>query len=442
MPIPTRRRPPPRLRLPRSSAERRRRSTLIAGAAAYAAAELAAGLLIGRLFEWGRAEALLFFAFRPWLLVVAAWLVSRFDLRRRILFYLLALGIAGLAESLLLIALGGNPWLEMLRGWAAGAIAAAVADGLVQLGGRFVGRIGRVAGAALGFTLLLVPHAQAPYETIALGATGPRSAPQKPALLLMTALPLVWGETGPFDPDSRPAEAYLALKDEFEVRPLDFVDAAGLRRARLMLIAQPRALAPDELVALDAWVRGGGRVLILVDPDLAWPSGLPLGDPRRPPPVSLLAPLLDHWGLALEPAASGPVLDGLDDGGMLRRLALDGPARFRIARGGCRSFGRPYLVFCNVGAGKVLLVADADLLRDDLWASPGRRGSERHRRLADNPLVVAGWLDRLGGLDRERVARPVRWQRPGANRGLALALGSLPILAVFVAAFLLRRRPA
>jgi hypothetical protein len=439
MPTPIPRRPPPRRRLRRSSADRRRRSLPVA-AAFYAGAELAAGLFVGRLFDWGRAEALLFFAFRPWLLLAAAWFVCRFDLRRRLLFYILALGLAGLAESLLLRALGGDPWLEMLRGWAAGALAAAYADVLVQLGARFAGRVGRFAGVALGCALLLVPAVQTPYEAIALGATGPRSAGEKPALLLMTALPLVWGETGPFDPESRPAAAYLALKDEFDVRPIDYADAAALHRARLLLIAQPRALAPEELVALDAWVRGGGRVLILVDPDLAWPSALPLGDPRRPPPVSLLAPLLDHWGVTLEPTAAGHLLDRVGEGEEVRRLSLDGPGRFRIASGGCRSFGRAYVAYCRIGAGRALLVADADLLRDDLWAPPGPRGTERHRRLADNALVVADWLDALAGRDRERAAQAVLWQRPGSSRGLALALGALPILAGFAAAFLLRRR--
>jgi hypothetical protein len=56
---------------------------LFAGAAAFAAAELAAGLLIGRFFASGRAEALLFLAFRPALLLVAALLAARFDRRQQ-----------------------------------------------------------------------------------------------------------------------------------------------------------------------------------------------------------------------------------------------------------------------------------------------------------------------------------------------------------------------
>ena len=428
--------------MPRHSADPSRRSTLIAGAAAFAAAELGAGLLVGRFFDWGRAEALLFFAFRPWLLVFAAWLVARFDLARRLLFYGLALGLAGLAESLLLVGVGGDPWLELLRGWAAGALAAAVADLLVQLGRRFGGDIGRRVGAAVGLALILVPGALRPYEAIAIGPTASHPSARKPPLLLMSALPLVWGEGGPFDPESRPAAAYLALKDEFDIRPLDYADDAGVRRARLMLVAQPRALAPEELVALDRWVRGGGRMLVLVDPELAWPSALPLGDPRRAPPVSLLAPLLGHWGAVLQPAATpGLTLDQPAVGSSVRRrLALDAPGRFGLSGSACRRGDRPWLALCAIGAGRALLVADADLLRDELWAAPGPRGGERHLRLADNPLVVADWLDGLVGVQRERAAPPVSWQRPGANRWLALGLGAAPILAAWGAAFLLRRR--
>ena len=66
----------------------------------------------------------------------------------------------------------------------------------------------------------------------------------KPELTLMTGLPLVWGETGPFDPASRPAAAYASLRREFAVRPIDYLDAPALGDSRLLLLAQPRTLAP------------------------------------------------------------------------------------------------------------------------------------------------------------------------------------------------------
>jgi hypothetical protein len=409
----------------------------------FAAAELAAGLLVGRLFAWGRAEPLLFFAFRPWLLLAGGWFVAAFGWRSRAGFYVLALLLAGVAESLLLQALGGDSWTEMLRGWAAGALAAVVIDLSLQLGRKLEGRVGQALAAAAVAALLLVPGGQRPYEWLALGQSQLRAVSQKPPLLLLSGLPLVWGETGPFDPDSRPAAAYQALQREYDVRPIDYVDARALRGARLMLVAQPRALTPQELVAFDDWIRGGGRALILVDPVLGWPSELPLGDPRRPPPVSLLGPLLDHWGVSLEPAPSERLtIDHFRDGGDLRRLALESPGRFHVSGTECRPGSRPWFVRCTLGAGRALLVADADLLRDDLWAAPGAHGAERALRLADNPLVLTGWLDRLAGVQRQRSELPVQWQGPEANHGIALLRGALPILLAFAAALLLRRRGA
>lgn len=402
---------------------------LLAGAAAFAAAELAAGLLIGRFFDWGRAEALLFLAFRPPLLLAVVLLAARYGGRSRVALYGLALLAAGLGESLLLAALAGAPWLEMLRGWAAGAGLVLMLDLAIQVGRRIRGRAGQAAAAALAALLLFLPGALAPYEALVLGPTGARPSAARPVLLLMTGLPIVWGETGPFDPASRPAAAYRLLRHEYAVRPLDHLDARSLSGGRLMLLAQPRALEPTELVAIDGWVRRGGRLLVLVDPALRWPSRLPPGDLRRPPSASRLSPLLDHWGLRLETAPARPlVVDHLRAGPATRRLALAAPGRFVALGERCRVGPRDFLASCRIDAGRVLLVADADLMHDGLWTGPGRRGAERHARQADNGLLIADWLDRLAGLDRRRAARPVRWLRPGTDPSRALLLAALPIL--------------
>ena len=182
---------------------------------------------------------------------------------------------------------------------------------------------------------------------------------------------------------------------------------------------------------------------MLADPDLVWPSRLPLGDVRRPPPASLLSPLLDHWGLRLEAAPAREVrIAYLRDGPRPRRLALDAPGRWQPTGTACRVAELDYLAVCAIGAGRAFLVADADLLRDGLWAAPVARGTERHLRRADNPFVLADWLDRLAAVDRERAARPVFWRRPGASRVWALLLAALPILAALGLAAALRRRRA
>ena len=82
-------------------------------------------------------------------------------------------------------------------------------------------------------------------------------------------------------------------------------------------MAQPLGQAPEDLFALDNWVRSGGRMLLLADPLLEWPSERPLGDPLRPPPTFVDTGLLGHWGLRLDAADQrGP-----------RRLQLGGQGR-------------------------------------------------------------------------------------------------------------------
>ncbi len=54
---------------------------------------------------------------------------------------------------------------------------------------------------------------------------------------------------------------------------------AGLER---LAVIQPRALSPADNVALDDWVKAGGRLLLVLDPMLTGDYDLPIGDPRHP----------------------------------------------------------------------------------------------------------------------------------------------------------------
>ena len=412
-------------------------AALIASAALYAAVELAAALAAG-FFLWGRAEALLFLALRPWLLLAAASLVARYRAADRLLFYAGALLLASACETLLLLGLGAsNPWPQMLRGLAGGAALLLAFEMAFQLGRKLLGGWGRAVFTVALALLFLTPFGLRGYDLIVLGSTEQKAAEVRPDLMLMTALPIIWGEKGAFDPTGRPAQAYTALQREFQVRPLDVLDKASLGRGDLLLLAQPRALAPEELVELDEWVRRGGRALILTDPALVWPSELALGDSRRPPPIGLLDPILTHWGIRIDPPADRALVV---EGGESRRLAMAAPGTIATSNSGCSVERSRHLARCRIGRGEVILLADADLLHDSLWAAPGEAGAQRHQRRADNPLVVADLLDELAGSRRVRVDGDAEWILRNAARDRALLLAALPLLAAFGCAGVVRLR--
>lgn len=264
----------------------------------------------------------------------------------------------------------------------------------------------RRAGWGLAAAALLASEASALPAPNAAAAE-----PGRPDLLLMTGLPIVWGEGGAFDPQSRPAASYRVLEARFAVRPIDAIEPATLRGARLMLLAQPRLLAAEELVALDDWVRSGGRLLVLTDPRLDWPSELALGDVRRAPALPLLGPLLQRWGLRLDPVEEGPTADRVETPAGARRIAFAGPGwehgsppgRFVVTGPGCALGERQWLARCRIGQGVALLVADADLLHDETWLHGAADG--RLVPTADNPFAVTDWLDSLAGVSRPAAAQ-------------------------------------
>ncbi len=190
----------------------------------------------------------------------------------------------------------------------------------------------------------------------------------------MSALPLfgAQSEIGAVlsGPDQR-AAIIRALAARHTVVPLDRLDTAALAGNPILILVQPRALAGEELVTLDLWVRRGGRALVFTDPELLWPSDLPLGDPRRAPPIGLLDPLLIHWGLVLDSPAmtdAGPVRTAKLGGA---EVAVAWAGRWTLARPGCRVEAEGLVADCRIGKGRALLVADVDLLDERLWAESG-----------------------------------------------------------------------
>jgi hypothetical protein len=89
---------------------------LLLAAGLFALAEFGLALTIGGFFPLGRAEALVFHAFRPWLLLGLVIFAPRFGWRERALLYTTALLIAAAGETLFLLALGApSPWASSAR---------------------------------------------------------------------------------------------------------------------------------------------------------------------------------------------------------------------------------------------------------------------------------------------------------------------------------------
>lgn len=193
----------------------------------------------------------------------------------------------------------------------------------------------------------------------ALSLRGPSPLParppsQRPTLLLLTSLPLVFGVD--FSLQGNGSPALSALQSRYRVVPISVADAAELGKGRLLLMAHPLAQPAEDLVALDRWVRGGGRVLLLADPMLEWPSQRPLGDLLRPPPMFMDTGLLVHWGLRLEASDErGPKPGKL--GGFA--VMTDSPGRLS---GSCSISPDGLVAHCRIGRGRATVVADADLL--------------------------------------------------------------------------------
>ena len=188
-----------------------------------------------------------------------------------------------------------------------------------------------------------------------------------PELGLMGTIPVYWGEAGDFgevlagNSDSHWARAQLEA--HYRLAPLDELSEESLAGLDALLLAQPRALSPAENVALDAWVRGGGHLLLFADPMLTGESRFAIGDRRRPQDVILLSPILDHWGIALEfdiDQPGGPAL--VKAGHASLPVNLPGVLSRKQGEGECAVAAQGVLADCAIGKGRAVIVADAALL--------------------------------------------------------------------------------
>lgn len=214
------------------------------------------------------------------------------------------------------------------------------------------------------------------------------SAPPTEKLGLMTSLPLYWPlEAGVEDIAAGRAPLpwqRAALEQAYVIEPLDSLtpipgltaDApatdplAGLTR---LAVIQPRGLSPADNVALDAWVRGGGRLLLALDPALTGEYELPLGDPRRPADSALIPPVVARWGLAVrfdETQADTVTEQALGEATL--PLVLAGEVTITDpSAAACTLLADGAAARCSVGKGEVTLIADAALFEHRELAGEG-----------------------------------------------------------------------
>lgn len=214
---------------------------------------------------------------------------------------------------------------------------------------------------------------------------------------LMTSLPLYWPLGAGVDAIAA-GRADLpwqrtALEQAYTLVPLDTLspipalspDApdvnplAGLTR---LAVIQPRGLSPADNVALDAWVRKGGRLLLVLDPVMSEEYDMPLGDPRRPVDAALIPPVVARWGMAVrfdEAQSSKPVDSSL----METYLPLILPGEVVItdpAAANCTGEAYGAAARCRLGQGEVVLIADATIFENRSFA--GEDFVHLHRLLA------------------------------------------------------------
>ena len=192
---------------------------------------------------------------------------------------------------------------------------------------------------------------------------------------LFTTLPILWNESADVadllkQDQEAPHWARTELTRRGKLVPLDTLagpkGSAPLDEVDLLVMAQSRPLSPEENVALDDWVKRGGKLLLLADPALTQESAFSIGDPRRPQAVVLLSPILRRWGLEEvfdEDQPYGERVIEVMGVGVPTNLA----GRFRTqGQGNCKLWGDGLAVTCALGKGRLVALADAAVLeRDD-----------------------------------------------------------------------------
>ncbi len=232
--------------------------------------------------------------------------------------------------------------------------------------------------------------------------TAPSFSRTNKQIKIMSSISLQWGEASIDNlaqGKAKPSRFFSYVARRHRVSAAD--DFKGLKSGQpdLLILVQPRLFEPAELIVLDNWVQAGGRVLIFADPALQWPTDYSLGDSRRPLFTSFLSPITKRWGLELTlPADEGDAAMGtsilggnrvaiISEGAWLHYKSPDSIGQCEISHNGL-------LADCNIGEGRGIFIADADLLQDALWQEENNAAAIDallHSLLSDKKLPEIFW---------------------------------------------------
>ncbi|QFT77060.1 hypothetical protein [Erythrobacter sp. THAF29] len=147
-----------------------------------------------------------------------------------------------------------------------------------------------------------------------------------------------------------------------------------LRDIDRLAVIQPRGLAPADNVALDNWVREGGKLLLVLDPLLTGEYEVPLGSPQRPVDSALIPPIVARWGLEVSVEDHDSFENGFYEVPVGRsRLVVGHPGAIAVAdpnAADCGILARGVMARCKVGEGQVVLLADAAAFETAEFAGP------------------------------------------------------------------------
>ncbi len=261
--------------------------------------------------------------------------------------------------------------------------------------------VGAMAAGAWVWQLVASPLVALAYD--------PWSTDEQPRVVVVTSLPLFAASRGDLGAvlsgDIDDAEAIIALRQHFDLLPMANPDAQGLAEGSALFLAHPGPLAPEALVAIDAWVRGGGRAVVLADALLEAEPPFPLGDSRNPPVTTMLDPLLAHWGVVIGPAREGAGI--VSDAN--QRLIVSSAGLVSTRSSACRQVVGGVIARCRIGRGQVVIIGDADMLDPANWSGWTRpmRPVGWH---SANISWLAAQLDPKSASRARTLAQPV-WAR-------------------------------